>query len=221
NILEGDTIKIKVNKDSYNFTVRGITDEYTSDQVYLNISKLSNIVSENKSSRLYSGIYSTYEPSSEYYSMIVSKEGIIEQSKSMANYTDFMINIMIWGSAIISASILFVLTSFTVEKNYYAISLLKVLGYKRREVNSMILNSYFVYAMFSYALSMPVVLVILKWMEVLFLEEYGIIIPLKFNPADMLKGLAILVVILVAGTYASRRKIGKIPLQEVLKTYGE
>jgi putative ABC transport system permease protein len=220
-INEGDTIKIKVNKDYYSFTVSGITDEYTSDQVYLNISKLSNMVSENKSSRLYSGIYSTTEPSSEYYSMIISKEGIIEQSKSMANYTDFMINIMIWGSAIISASILFVLTSFTVEKNYYAISLLKVLGYKRREVNSMILNSYFVYALFSYALSMPVVLVILNWMEVLFLEEYGIIIPLKFNPADMLKGLAILVVILVAGTYASRRKIGKIPLQEVLKTYGE
>jgi putative ABC transport system permease protein len=220
-INEGDTIKIKVNKEYYSFTVRGITDEYTSDQVYLNISKLSNMVSENKSSRLYSGIYSTSEPSSEYYNMIISKEGIIEQSKSMANYTDFMINIMIWSSAIISASILFVLTSFTVEKNYYAISLLKVLGYKRREVNSMILNSYFVYALISYAASMPVALAILKWMENLFLAEYGIIIPLKFNPADMLKGLAILVVIFLAGTYASRRKIGKIPLQEVLKTYGE
>ncbi|MBP1745025.1 MAG: hypothetical protein H6Q58_2003 [Firmicutes bacterium] len=220
-IREGDTIKIKVNKDYYSFTVAGFTDEYTSDTVYLNISRLSNIVSENKTSRLYSGIYSTSEPSSEYYSMIISKEGIIEQSKSMANYTDFMINIMIWSSAVISASILFVLTSFTVEKNYYAISLLKVLGYKRREVNSMILNSYFVYALISYAASMPIALAILKWMETLFLEEYGIIIPLKFNPADMLKGLAILVAIFLIGTYASRRKIANIPLQEVLKTYGE
>lgn len=220
-ILEGDTVKIKVNKDYYNFTVKGITDEYTSDTVYLNISRLSSIVSENKTSRLYSGIYSINEPSSEYYSMIISKEGIIEQSKSMANYTDFMINIMIWSSAVISASILFVLTSFTVEKNYYAISLLKVLGYKRREVNSMILNSYFVYALISYAASMPIALAILRWMEKLFLEEYGIIIPMKFNPADMLKGLAILVAIFIIGTYASRRKIGKIPLQEVLKTYGE
>jgi putative ABC transport system permease protein len=220
-IKVGDTVKIKVNGDYYYFTVKGVTDEYTSDQVYLNISKLSSMISDNKSTRLYSGIYSTEKPSDEYYSMIISKSGMIELSKAMSNYMNFMINILIGGSAIIAASILFVLTSFTVEKNYYAISLLKVLGYKRREVNSMILNSYFVYALLSYSLSIPIALAILDWMVKLFLEEYGLIIPLQFKLEYMFEGLAILVVIFFAGTYISRRKIGRIPLQEVLKTYGE
>jgi putative ABC transport system permease protein len=220
-IKVGDTVKIKVNEDYYNFAVMGVTDEYTSDQVYINISKLSNIISDNKTSRLFSGIYSTSKPSDEYYSMIISKDGLIELSKAMSNYMNFMINILIGGSAVIAASILFVLTSFTVEKNYYAISLLKVLGYKRREVNSMILNSYFVYALLSYFMSIPIAIAILDWMMKLFLEEYDVIIPLQFKPEYMLNGLAILVVIFFTGTYVSRRKIGRIPLQEVLKTYGE
>jgi len=220
-IKSGDTINIKVGTDYYDFVVRGMTDDYTVDQVYLNISKLSNMVSENKSSRLYSGIYSTYEPSSEYYSMIISKAGIIELSKSMSNYMDFMINILVGGSAVIAASILFVLTSFTVEKNYYAISLLKVLGYRRREVNSMILDSYFIYALMSYFISIPIAIAILNWVMDIFWVEYGVIIILKYRPQYMLQGLAILIAIFFTGTFLARRRIEKIPLQEVLKTYSE
>jgi putative ABC transport system permease protein len=139
----------------------------------------------------------------------------------MSNYTQFIVKVMIGGSAIIASSILFVLTSFTVEKNYYVISLLKVMGYKRREVNAMILNSYLVYAVISYLVSIPIALAILYSMMDLFASEYGVILPLKFEPNFIPKTLAILVVIYFASTYISRRKIARIPLQEVLKTYGE
>jgi putative ABC transport system permease protein len=220
-ISEGDTISVTVNKAHYDFTVKGITDEYIADKVYLNIERLSNMLSENKSSRLFSGIYSIDKPSADYYSTILSKKGLIEQSKAMSNYTQFIVKVMIGGSAIIASSILFVLTSFTVEKNYYVISLLKVMGYKRREVNAMILNSYLVYAVISYLVSIPIALAILYSMMDLFASEYGVILPLKFEPNFIPKTLAILVVIYFASTYISRRKIARIPLQEVLKTYGE
>ncbi|MFY9902017.1 MAG: ABC transporter permease, partial [Trichococcus sp.] len=195
--------------------------EYISDKVYLNIEKLSNMLSENSTSRLYSGIYSLKKPSDAYYSTIISKSGLIEQSKAMSNYTQFISNVMIGGSAIIAASILFVLTSFTVEKNYYVISLLKVMGYKRREVNAMILNSYFFYALISYLISIPIALGILNLMMRFFTEEYGVILPLQYRPIFLLQTLVILILIFFAGTYISRRKIAKIPLQEVLKSYQE
>ena len=139
----------------------------------------------------------------------------------MSNYTQFISNVMIGGSAIIASSILFVLTSFTVEKNYYVISLLKVMGYKRREVNAMILNSYFFYALISYLISIPIALGILNLMMRFFTEEYGVILPLQYRPIFLLQTLVILVLIFFAGTYISRRKIAKIPLQEVLKSYQE
>lgn len=139
----------------------------------------------------------------------------------MASYSNLIFNVLIAGAAIIAASILFVLTSFTVEKNYYAISLLKVLGYSRREVNSMILSSYFVYALVSFLISIPIALFVLRSLIIVFAQDYGIVLPLVFEPIFGLITLGILLAIYFASTYLSRRKIEKIPLQEVLKTYGE
>ena len=217
----GDRIRLQVGADRHEFRVAGVADEYSADTIYLDIRKLSRIVSQGASTRLYSGIYATEEPPAEFYSAVISKQGLLDQSKSMATYTNSMVNVMIGASAVIAASILFVLTAFTVERNYYSISLLKVLGYSRREVNSMILDSYFVYSLISYALSVPIALAVLNSMMQVFLTEYGLIIPLEYDPLDMVRGLAILVVIFLGGTYANRKKIERIPLQEVLKTYGE
>jgi len=220
-IKVGDIIKIKVGNDYYSFNVKGITDDYSSNTVYLNISRLSRIISKNQSSYLFTGIYSTQKPSSEYYNIIVSKQASIDQSKAISNFVYFLINAMIVVSAVIATSILFVLTSFTVEKNYYSISLLKVLGYRRREVNSMVLNSYFVFALISYLVSVPIAVAIIGWMTDFFLKLYDIVLPLQYDPADSVIGLAVIVVIFLTGTYASRKKIERIALQEVLKTYGE
>lgn len=217
----GDRIGVRVNDRQHEFTVAGVAAEYSSDTVYLNISTLSGILTNGESTRLYSGIYSIDKPSPQFYRAIVSKQGMIDQSRTMANYTTVMINSMILTSALIAASILFVLTSFTVERNYYPISLLKVLGYSRTEVNSMILNSYFVYSLIAFALSVPLTLVVLRGLVAVFLRGYGLVLPLEFDPLDALKALAFLVVIFVVGTHASRRKIARIPLQEVLKTYAE
>lgn len=218
---EGDELRFRVNADDHAFKVAGVADEYSGDTVYLDIRTLSGIVSEGRTSRLYTGIYAVEEPSEQFYGAVISKEGLLEQSQAMATYSSFMINIMIGAAATIAASILFVLTAFTVERNFYSISLLKVLGYSRREVNSMILDSYFVYSLLSYALSLPIALAILGGLMDVFLQEYGLVVPLEFQPISVLKGLTVLVAIFLAGTWASRRKIERIPLQEVLKTYAE
>lgn len=73
---EGDTIRLEVKDDTFTFLVNGGTDEYISDKVYLNIQKLSNILSENSTSRLYSGIYSLIKPSDAYYSTIINRRKI-------------------------------------------------------------------------------------------------------------------------------------------------
>lgn len=220
-LAEGDRIRVRVDAEVHDLRVAGVADEYAADAVYLDLEKLSGIVSDGESTRLYSGIYATEEPPAQFYGAVISKQGLLDQSKSMATYTSFMVNVMIGASAAIAASILFVLTAFTVERNYYSISLLKVLGYSRREVNSMILDSYFVYSLISYGLSVPIALASLDQLMSVFLDEYGLVIPLASSPLDLLKGLVVLVVIFLGGTYATRRKIERIPLQEVLKTYGE
>ncbi|MFP5415323.1 MAG: FtsX-like permease family protein [Actinomycetes bacterium] len=216
----GDRLGVRVNATRHDFRITGVADEFA-DQVYVEIEALSTILSEGESTRMFSGVYALERPSPLYYGAIISKQGLLEQSRSMATYTSYMVNVMVGASAVIAASILFILTAFAVERNYYSISLLKVLGYSRREVNGMVLNSYFVYSLISYALSVPIALASLALLQEAILAEYGFVMPLSYDPADTVKGLAVLVAIFLAGTFVSRRKIAGIPLQEVFKTYGE
>ncbi|HSI67205.1 MAG TPA: ABC transporter permease [Planococcus sp. (in: firmicutes)] len=217
----GDTLEVEVNNEEVEFLVQGVADEYIADRIYMDRETLSRLLTEGRSPDLYNGIYALEAPSAESYQSVLSKRGIIQQSESLQSYSRLMFNVMIAGSLIIASSIMFVLTSFTVEKNYYAISLLKVMGYSRREVNAMILNSYFAYALISFALSIPIALFVIRRMLVVFAQDYGIVLPLEFEPIFGLIGLLLLVFIYLLSTYLSRRKIERISLQEVLKTYGQ
>ena len=125
------------------------------------------------------------------------------------------------GSILIAGSILFVLTTLAVENNFYTISLLKVMGYRRREINSMILNSYFTYSLISYLISLPIAILILNQIMALFTTDYGIVMPLEFKPIYIIIGILVLIIIFFLGTTVSRFKIKRIQLQEALKTYSE
>ncbi|SER89351.1 ABC transporter permease [Salisediminibacterium halotolerans] len=216
----GDTVDLKVNQQEIEAEVRGFTAEYLTDKVYFDLEELSLIVSDGESTELYSGVYSLSALPEDDFATVISKQGMIDQNESLEGYLDVMTTILIAGSSIIAASIMFILTSFTVEKNFYAISLLKVLGYSRREVNGMILNSYFVYMLLSYVLSIPIALAALHFL-VVFMAGYGVVLPLELEPVSLIFTLMILVVIFFISTEISRRKIQRIPLQEVLKRYYE
>lgn len=216
----GDTIELGLNGEEAEVTVRGVAEEYVGDKVYFERETLSLLLTEEESEELSSGVYSLTPPPEDDFVSVISKQGVMEQNESLEGYMAMMTNIMIVGSAAIAASILFVLTSFTVEKNYYAISLLKVLGYNRREVNAMILNSYFFYMLLSYVISIPIALFLLQ-LIVVFFADYGVVLPLSFEPISLVITLGILLLIFFVSTYISRRKINRISLQEVLKKYHE
>lgn len=220
-IEEGDIIEIKANKKWYTSRVTGVTDEYISDTIYLNINTLSELLTENSSRDFFNGIYATEKPDPNHYKMVISKSSLIEQSQAMSNYMSLIVNVMMSGSILIAGSILFVLTTLAVENNFYTISLLKVMGYRRREINSMILNSYFTYSLISYLISLPIAILILNQIMTLFTTDYGIVMPLEFKPVYIAIGILVLMIIFFLGTTVSRFKIKRIQLQEALKTYSE
>lgn len=217
----GDTLDIELDDEMLSYPIRGIADEYMGDTIYLSRTSLSDQLSDGETDELFNGIYATERPDEADYATILSRDSLIDQSTSINEYMNLMMNVMIGGSALIAFSILFVLTALTVEKNYYVISLLKVMGYDRREVRSMILNSYFIYALASALLSIPIALFVLRVIIVLFAQDYGLVLPLEFEWIYLLYTLGAVTLLFFASTFVSRRKIDQIPLQEVLKTYQE
>lgn len=217
----GDTLDIELDDEMLSYPIRGIADEYMGDTVYVSRASLSEQLSNGATDELFNGIYATERPDETDYTTILSRDSLIDQSKSINEYMNLMMTVMIGGSALIAFSILFVLTALTVEKNYYVISLLKVMGYDRREVRSMILNSYFMYALVSALLSIPIALIVLRVIIVVFAEDYGLVLPLEFEWVYVVYTLGAVTLLFFASTFVSRRKIDQIPLQEVLKTYQE
>lgn len=217
----GQDIDVELNEDMLTYPIIGIADEFSGDFAYLPRATLSELLTDGATDELFNGIYAKERPNESDYPTILSRQGLIEQSESINQYMNFMMNVLIGGASLIAFSILFVLTALTVEKNYYVISLLKVMGYQKREVRSMILNSYFIYALVSALLSIPIALLTLRVIIVVFAEDYGLVLPLEFEWIYIVYTLGAVVLLFFLSTFISRRKIDQIPLQEVLKTYQE
>ncbi|WP_233546987.1 ABC transporter permease [Exiguobacterium sp. AM39-5BH] len=124
----GETLDIELDDETLSYPIRGIADEYIGDTIYLSRTSLSDKLTDGETDELFNGIYATERPDETDYTTILSRDSLIDQSTSINEYMNLMMNVMIGGSTLIAFSILFVLTALTVEKNYYVISLLKVMA---------------------------------------------------------------------------------------------
>lgn len=217
----GDAIDLEVGGQTLTQTVIGISDEYTEDLVYLDRETLSLILTNQKSKDFFIGFYSSNEPEADRYSTILVKSDMLQQAKAMQGFGKLVETAMTVGSTVIAFCILYVLTAMTVDENTYAISLFKAIGYRKGEINRMILNSYLIYAIISYLISLPIALLLIQIVLDIFVIEYGILLPLSFNWLNGLLGLCFVIVLFYIGTWHSRRSIERISLQEVMKQYRE
>lgn len=216
-IKVGDTIKVQIGNKEDSLKIVGETDEYTGDKLYISRKKLSELISYGKNSDLYNGVFSKEKLNSNDYVSVVNKNTILEQSKSMQGFVRVSIYAMIASAVFIAVIIMFVLTSLTIEDNTYSISLLKVMGYNKKEVNSMILDSYKIYTIIAYLIGLPLTIVSMNFGMKYLASEFGMILPVKLSLLQAILGFVIVLIIFYLGTFSAKRKINKISLQETLK----
>lgn len=225
NISQGDIIKIEINNQTLSRKVAGISKDYGNATIYWRLEDLEKIITYKKSLNLginetsFNGVYSKSKLNESNYISIINKNDIIDQSKLMQKYIEISVYAMIGFGMLISIIILYILTTLTVEDNYYNISLLKVMGYSNKEVNSMILTSYLVYCIISYYISAYITVLGFDYITSYIGEKFGIVMPFEFNIGRLILGLIITTAIFLLGTYASKKKINRVSLQETLKEY--
>ncbi|GAA0706681.1 FtsX-like permease family protein [Paraclostridium ghonii] len=217
NVDAGDKINVKIENEMHELEVIDISKDYGASKVYVNRSKLSNIISDNGD--FYNGIYSKNKVDESKYLSVTNKEDILEQSMMMQEFIKIAIYSMIISAVAIAIIVLYVLTTMTIEDNYYSISLLKVMGYSKKEVNSMILKSYLVYSIVSYLISIPITVFGFGYGMKYLAREFGMVIPFEFNIWYGIMGLLLIEAIFILGSYSAKKKIEKVSLQEVLKEY--
>ena len=87
---------------------------------------------------------------------VESKKEIEEAFKSMTEPMKYSLTIMAVFATIIALIVIYVITSIIVEENKGNISMLKILGYKEQEINSLILNTGKIPVIIGYLFSIPI-----------------------------------------------------------------
>lgn len=217
----GDIVNLNINNKVNKLKIVGVSKDYGDFTIYFNIKDLSRSFYKVSNKVIYTGVYSKEKIEGSNYSYIIDKKELLDQTKSMQTFLYISLGAILIFSIIISGIILFVLTSLTVEDSYYNISLLKVIGYNRKEINSMILNSYLGYGIISFIISIPITSFGIGYYMQSLGKKFNMALPFVFEWWQGVLGLLIVIGIYYIGSISSRNKIKKIELQAVLKEYNE
>jgi len=207
------------------YKIVGVSNDLMSFSVHVNRERLSNDLGFD--SKKYNVIYSNddkYRSMSNLdeedlnrviyvMSLIDLKHNILKQ---MDKYSS-SIYIIIAFAAVMAFVIILVIASIIVEENKKTISLMKVMGYKNKEVSNIVLNIYTPFVIIAYLLSIPAMKSLLKAIVNALVADTEITIPITLSFTDAMIGLIALLFAYYIAISVSRKTLNKVPLAVALK----
>lgn len=213
----GDTISFKTMAgDIKHLVVKGISDNYTANNIYASRIKVNSYF--DLDGEYYNGKWTVNNPEDSHFIMSkFSKSELVEGLESMMQIAESFIYVMVIISAVIALIVLVIMGDYTVEDNFKSISILKVIGYKDKEISSMVINIYTPLIIITYLLSIPLTIFSFNILMNSIMKELNFAFPLNMSIVEVIIGLAIVLLVYFCSLLLSRRHLNKISLQEALK----
>lgn len=218
NVKPGDTITIvrKSDYQEFSLTVGNITDS-------LNMTILMPLAEYNEKFGMPEGSYNELFsnellniPENEQYK-VYSIEDKISAIQSLMKPLTSMVVFIAAIAFIIGMIIIYVVTSMIVEENKSTISLMKVFGYRKKEVNSLILNSSTIVVVIGYILgillSFASVGGLLKALE----NTLTFAMPVTIDPLYVLFGFVVVMLSYELSKLLCKKKVNAVSMSEALK----
>lgn len=220
NLRPKDKLEIVNRLDSkeYSITVDNIAETYVGHYIYVPMEKLNALMGFPSGS--FMGLWST-EPLDIPESKLLASVTVEDMRKAFDTMTKPLqasMAVIAFMSFIIGLLVIYVVTSLTIEENRENISLMKVLGYRKKEVYSLILNSSSFIVVLGYILGVPLLLASLSAMYSSVTKDMNLSIPVTINYSYVLVGFIIIYLTYELSKLVSRRKINRISMAEALKS---
>ncbi len=220
NINKGDRIKIyNIYKDKEFFiNIDEIADNYSTKSIYIPLDKFNTMMNYEKNS--YIGVYSKekLDIDENLIFKVESKKETEEAFKTMIQPMKYSLTIMAIFAFIIALIVIYVVTSIIVEENKGNISMLKVLGYKKEEINSLILDTEKIPVLIGYLLSIPILKIFMGELMKKVAEDTNFSIPMNISIKYIIIGFVIIYLTYEISKIFSKRKILAISMVEFTKT---
>jgi len=215
-----DTIEVVNVLDSkkYSIKVDSIAESYVGEYIYMPLEKLNNML--KYPSHSYIGIWSDEKlkiPDNELLST-ASIDDFKNAFNSMTQVLQSSIGMISFMSFLIGLIVIYVVTSLIIEENKKSISLMKVLGYRKKEVYSLILNSSSFIIILGYIIGVPAVITSLGAMYKSLTKDMNITFPINIDYSYIIIGFIVIYMTYEISKAFSKRKVNKISMNEVLKS---
>lgn len=218
-IQEGDTMILidPITTKEYEITVSGISNLNKQKTIYSSMDNVNQLLG------LETGSYNYIISDKELYideSLLLSISKSSDFAKTLETMTrpiSSVVQVLVILGLVLGILVVYMITSMMVEENQNNISMLKVLGYRTKEISKMIfgINKYIVFV--AYSISMPVMLWVCKTAFKADVETYNMYIPAKITIVNIVISICIILASYYIALLISRRKVIRVSMVESLK----
>lgn len=135
----------------------------------------------------------------------------------MSNQMNVMIYFLIGIGAIICVASIYVAVNMLVAENRSNISMLKVLGYKDKGINQIVLRVNHILIPIGILVSIPPVFASINWFMVFLAEFMGVLPKAYVTPQSFLYTVILVCCSYFGSLFLLRRKVSKVDMVESLK----
>lgn len=218
-VSAGDTIQVinKLDSRQYAVAVASVAETYIGEYVFMPMAQFNRMLGFPESS--YIGLWSKTKldiPEKLLYSSN-SVDDSIKAFYASTQPLQATIGVIAFMAFIIGLIVIYVVTSLIIEENKGNISLMKVFGYRRKEVNSLILNSSSIIVVIGYFIGIPLILASMSAMFKSLTDSINLTLPVTISYPYIFVGFVVIYLTYELSKALSRRKINRISMSEALK----
>lgn len=217
-LKEGDAISFvsKLDGKSYSLTIDGIVEAYGEQFVYMPLGEFNRMIGQPPGS--YRTVLSSHEIAFDESLLAGVLDGRDPEAyKDLSRPTTLIAASVTALAMLIAVIIIFLVTSLMIDESRNTISLLKVLGYRRKELANMILNSSAPAVFIGFWLGLPAMLAFGSILYGYVADIINMVIPMIINPLYVFMSFMLILSVYEITKWICGRSLDKISMSEVLK----
>lgn len=211
------TIKNKYTSEEFNVAIDVIADTYAGEYLFMPIDTFNQLNEYPEGS--YTSLMSdrSLDIDEDRLQLVRTNDELLTAFEEAAKPVKFMVGGVLVVAFILGLIIMFIVTSMMIDENKLNISLLKILGYEKKKIYSLVLSSNVILVVIGFILAVPLILLSVEGMFQSIADDLKITLPSHLNTVNILIGFVIIFVTYIISNRLARKQIMNIPMDQVLK----
>ncbi|MBO4688326.1 MAG: ABC transporter permease [Clostridiales bacterium] len=212
------TLKDKYSDDTYDFVVKGEYDYMGSLSIFMTNEGFNQVFGKEEGSFMgYMAQREITDIETDRIYSVITVNDILSMANQLDHSMGSMCDYLAFGSGVIALLVIFLLTKLIIEKNAVSISMVKVLGYENREINSLYVRLTTIVVVIFAILSALLSVFGLTFVFAIMMYSMNGWFDVYISATGIVKMIVIMVMSYLVVALFDMHRIKKIPMADALK----